>query len=163
MTAMAKYHMNKKEREIEDRKVLLEILRRGKYVTIAMCRENEPYIVTLSYGYDENKNALYFHCSLEGLKLDFVKGNPSVCATVIEDKGYRMGECDQAYRSVVFWGRMQKVEELQEKKHGMQILLNHLEDDPDQVRKRSLKSDEVYEEVGILRLDITEISGKQGE
>ncbi len=155
--------MNRKEGEIADKSELFEILGQGKYVTIAMCRENEPYIVTLSYGYDENKNALYFHCSLKGLKLDLVKGNPSVCATVIEDEGYRMGECDQAYRSVVFWGRMQKVENLQEKKHGMQILLNHLEDDPDQVRKRILKSDEAYEEVGILRLDITEISGKQRE
>ena len=155
--------MNKKEREIANRSKLLEILRQGKYVTIAMCRDNEPYIVTLSYGYDEDRNALYFHCSLKGLKLDFMNHNPNVCATVIENRGYRMGECDQAYRSVVFWGKMHPVEDLQEKKHGMQILLNHLEDDPEQVRKRSLKSDEAYEEVGVLRLDITEISGKKGE
>jgi nitroimidazol reductase NimA-like FMN-containing flavoprotein (pyridoxamine 5'-phosphate oxidase superfamily) len=161
--AMAKYHMNKKEREIEDRKAVLEILRGGRYVSIAMCRDNEPYIVTLSYGFDGNKNALYFHCSLKGLKLDFVNYNPRVCATVIEDKGYRMGECDQAYRSVIFWGKMHQVEDLQEKKHGMEILLNHLEDDPDQIRKRILKSDEAYGEVGMLRLDIMEISGKQRE
>jgi len=160
---MTKYHMNKKEREITGKNVLIDMLRQGKYTTIAMCREDEPYIVTLSYGYDENRNALYFHCALKGLKLDFINHNPNVCATVIEDKGYKMGECDQAYRSVVFWGKMHIVEDPQEKKHGIDVLLNHLEYDPDKVRERSLKSEEEYEKVEILRLDIMEMTGKQGE
>ena len=160
---MAKYHMNKKEREITGKNVLIDMLRQGKYTTIAMCREDEPYIVTLSYGYDENRNVLYFHCALKGLKLDFINHNPNVCATVIEDKGYKMGECDQAYRSVVFWGKMHIVEDLQEKKHGIDVLLNHLEYDPVKVRERSLKPEEDYENVEILRLDIMEMTGKQGE
>lgn len=160
---MAKYHMNQRELEITDRNALAEILRQGKYVTIAMCRQDEPYIVTLSYGYDENRGALYFHCALKGLKLDFINHNPNVCATVIEDKGYKMGECDQAYHSVVFWGKMNIVEDLQEKRYAVDVLLNHLEDDPARVRERSLKSDKVYTEVGILRLDILEMTGKQGQ
>jgi len=49
---MVNYHMNKKEREIVDRNVLIGILKQGKYATVSMCRDNEPYIVTLSYGYD---------------------------------------------------------------------------------------------------------------
>ncbi len=159
---MLKYHMNRKEKEITDPVVLNEIMKRGKYVTIAMCRENEPYIVALNYGYDENKNSLYFHCSLKGLKLDFIKHNPAVCATVIEDRGYKIGDCSQAYRSVVFWGKMYLIEDSDEKKHGINILLNHLEDNPGEIKEKSLKSDDVYKEVGILRLDITEISGKQG-
>jgi nitroimidazol reductase NimA-like FMN-containing flavoprotein (pyridoxamine 5'-phosphate oxidase superfamily) len=154
--------MNRKEKEITDSVVLNEIVKQGKYVMIAMCREKEPYIVTLNYGYDENKNALYFHCSLKGLKLDFIKHNPAVCATVIEDRGYKMGDCSQAYRSVVLWGKMHIIEDSEEKKHGINILLNHLEDNPDEIREKSLKSDDIYKEVGILRLDITEISGKQG-
>jgi nitroimidazol reductase NimA-like FMN-containing flavoprotein (pyridoxamine 5'-phosphate oxidase superfamily) len=81
----------------------------------------------------------------------------------MEDGGYKMGECSQAYRSVVFWGKMHVVEELNEKKYGIDVLLSHLEDEPDQVKERSLKSDEAYEKVGILRLDIIEMTGKQGE
>ena len=160
---MLKYHMNKKEREITDQRVLIEMIRQGKSTTIAMCRGTEPYLVTLSYGYDESRNALYFHCTLQGLKIDFIKHNPDVCATVIEDGGYKMGECSQAYRSAVFWGKIHVVEDLKEKKHGIDVLLNHLEDEPDEVKERSLKSDEAYEEVGILRLDITEMTGKQGD
>ncbi len=157
---MAKYHMRKKEREITDQKVLKEILKQGKYTVVSMCRDNEPYLVSLSYGYDETKDALYIHCSQKGLKLDFINRNPQVCATVIEDNGYKTGDCSHTYRSVVFWGKMYEIKELSEKKHAIDVLLNHLEDDPAKYKEKSLKSDDAYQDVGILRLDITEITGK---
>jgi nitroimidazol reductase NimA-like FMN-containing flavoprotein (pyridoxamine 5'-phosphate oxidase superfamily) len=160
---LPKYHMRKKEREIIDKNLLSEILRNGKYVVISMCRDNEPYLVTLSYGYDENKNALFFHCSPQGLKLDFIRQNPNVCATVIEDRGYKMGDCSHAYRSVVFWGKMYQLHDLAEKKHAIDVLLDHLEDNPDIIREKSLKSDEDYKDVGILRLDISEMTGKKSD
>jgi len=50
---MPKYHVRKTEREITNQSELLDILKRGKYTTISMCRDNEPYLVTLSYGYKE--------------------------------------------------------------------------------------------------------------
>jgi nitroimidazol reductase NimA-like FMN-containing flavoprotein (pyridoxamine 5'-phosphate oxidase superfamily) len=158
---LPRYHMRKKEREITDREQLLEILKKGKYTVISMCRENESYLVTLSYGYDEKQNALFFHCSPQGLKLDFIRQNPNVCATVIEDRGYKMGDCSHAYRSVVFWGKMYQLHDLSEKKHAIDVLLEHLEDEPGIVREKSLKSDEDYKDVGILRLDITEMTGKK--
>lgn len=160
---MVEYHMNRKDKEITGRRTLIEIVRQGKFCSIAMCREAEPYLVTLNYGYDEAKGALYFHCALKGLKLKFIESNPKVCATVIDDRGYKSGECDHAYRSVVLWGRMHLVEDLKEKKHALEVLLNHLENDPAEIRERNLKSDEAYEKVGILRLNITEMTGKQGE
>lgn len=159
---MSKYHMNKKDREIVDRQELDRILRQGKYAMIAMCRDNEPYIVTLSCGYDAANNALYFHSAKKGLKIDFITANPEVCATVIEDKGYRMSECEHSYSSVVMWGRMSMVDELEEKKHAMDVLIGHLEDDPETVKARIFKSDKVYEGVGILKLEIKEMTGKAG-
>ena len=160
---MAEYHMNRKEKEIKDQNGIVEVLRGGKHVTVALCRQNEPYVVTMNYGYDEKGNSLYFHCGLKGLELDLIKQNSNVCATIIEDQGYKTGECDQAYRSVVFWGKMHAVHDLQEKQHGMGILLNHLEDDPGPIRERSLKSDQAYRKMGILRLDVERITGKQGQ
>jgi uncharacterized protein len=159
---MLNYHMNKKEREITDQNALRKILKQGKYVTVSMCRDSEPYIVTLSYGYDQVKNALYFHCALKGLKLDFIKTNPNVCATIIEDRGYKMGNCSQAYRSVVFWGKMYLIKNLKEKEYGMDVLLNHLEDNPKKLKRRNFESEEAYSKVGVLRLDIEEMKGKQG-
>lgn len=160
---MQKYHMHKHEREITDNNEIVEILKEGKYAVISMCRDNEPYAVTLSYGYDEVNNSLYFHTALKGLKLDFIKSNPSVCATVIDDWGYRMNECSHAYRSVVFWGNMSIIDSLDEKKHGMEVMLNHLENTPDAIRERVLKNDQVYNNIAVLRLDIKLITGKKGK
>jgi nitroimidazol reductase NimA-like FMN-containing flavoprotein (pyridoxamine 5'-phosphate oxidase superfamily) len=82
---------------------------------------------------------------------------------VIEDRGYQMDKCEHAYRSVVFWGRMSIITDLDAKKHALDILFHHLEDRPDQVKERILKDDSVVENVGILRLDIEEMAGKEGK
>ena len=101
---MEKYHMQKKEREIKDLEEIQEILIRGKYTTISLCNENKPYIVTLSYGYDKENSILYFHSSKTGLKIDFIKANSSVCATIIEDNGYKTGKCEHHYSYLFFIG-----------------------------------------------------------
>jgi nitroimidazol reductase NimA-like FMN-containing flavoprotein (pyridoxamine 5'-phosphate oxidase superfamily) len=152
--------MRKIEKEIKDKKDLIDVIKGGKFSIISMCNENEPYIVTLSYGYDESKHALYFHCAKEGQKIDFIKANPSVCGTVIEDNGYEEG-CGQAFRSVVFTGTMELVKEIEEKKYGFEAILNQLEKDPNSVRDKFIKKDETYENSGMLRLDITDITGKE--
>ena len=159
---MVRYHMHKKERQITYQKYILDVLRKGQYTVISMCKENEPYLVTMNYGFDEEKYALYFHCAPEGLKLDFIRSNSRICATVIEDKGYLAGRCSHAYKTVVFWGKMVDVRSLSEKKHGMEILLSHLEKNPEEVRNNQLPNDSAYEDVHVLRLDIDEITGKQG-
>jgi nitroimidazol reductase NimA-like FMN-containing flavoprotein (pyridoxamine 5'-phosphate oxidase superfamily) len=152
--------MRKGEREITEKNELIEILKNGKFVSIAMCRDNEPYVVTLSYGYDVTKQAMYFHAAIKGLKLDFIRANPNVCATVIEDKGYVVDQCEQKYRSVVLWGKMFVVEEIDEQKYGINVLLNHLEKDPVPIYKRNIPDDTKFKKVSILRMDIKEMTGK---
>lgn len=162
---MAKYHMNRSDREIVDERELKRVLRDGTFVVISMCSDNSPYVVTMNYGYDDRKNALYFHAAFKGLKLDIIEKNPNVCATVIEDLGYQHGECNHSFRSIVFWGKMSIIDDLEEKKHGLNILIDHLEEEPDEVRKKLLKEDSRYEkmQMAILRLDIDELTGKQAE
>lgn len=161
---MEKYHLNNHpEREITDETEIRGILKNGKFCTISMSRNNEPYIVTLSYGYDQENEDLYFHCADKGLKLDFIKANHDVCATVIEDGGYEDGRCEHNYRTVVFRGVMSILEEFQEKRHGMQVLLNHLEKEPDVKQEKLLKSERSFSKMNILKLHITRISGKAGK
>lgn len=159
---MAKYHMNKVSGEITDKEEILRLLKGGKYAVIAMCRNNEPYIVTLSYGYDEKNNALFFHSAKKGLKLDFISENPNVCATIIEDRGYQHDKCEHHYLSVVIWGSMSVLQDLEEKKQAMEVLLNHLEENPEPIKERALKSDIVYDNFTLLKLEIDELTAKQG-
>lgn len=156
-----KYHMRRKDREISDPAEYREILRQGRYLILALCRDGEPYIVTLNYGYDASRNAAYFHCARAGLKLDFIRQNRQTCATVIDDRGYRQTDCDHYYRSLVIRGELHVVTELSEQKHALDVLLDHLEDDPDAVREKMPIGDADYAKTVILRLDIREITGKQ--
>lgn len=160
---MQPYHLlNRPNRELTQATDINAILMNGKYAVIAMCRDNEPYVVTLSYGFDINKRSLYFHCATQGLKLDFLRCNKRVCATVIEDGGYVMDECGHEYKSVVMWGDMHILTDLDEKKHGMEMLLLHLEEKTSVQQEKLLKSDGFYSKMEILRLDIDQIHGKAG-
>jgi nitroimidazol reductase NimA-like FMN-containing flavoprotein (pyridoxamine 5'-phosphate oxidase superfamily) len=155
--------MQKKEREIIDKRIIMEILKNGKFSTISMCRNDEPYIVTLSYGFDETFNCLYFHSAQNGLKLEYLKENKKVCGTILEDLGYVKSACSHKYRSIVFGGDMTILEDLDEKKHAFDIMLKHLEDNPSKLKKRFFKSDKSYNNTCLLKLEINSITGKASE
>lgn len=158
-----KYHLlNRPDREITDKEDILRILKNGKYATLSLCRDNEPYIVTLSCGYEEENNSLYFHCAKTGLKLDFIRNNSRVCATIIEDGGYIADECGHWYKTIVFWGNIEIVSDLDEKIKGMKVLLNQLETDTEVKSKKLDASSSRYDTMEVLKLEITEIHGKSG-
>jgi nitroimidazol reductase NimA-like FMN-containing flavoprotein (pyridoxamine 5'-phosphate oxidase superfamily) len=86
-----KYRLRRKDKEISDQTELRNILKITKYVTIALCMDNRPYLVSLSHGYDETRNCIYFHCAKAGKKIDYIKSNNTVWGQAIEDHGYAEG------------------------------------------------------------------------
>lgn len=158
-----KYHMRRRERQITEKLVLEEILQTGKYVTLALCLENEPYIVTLSYGYDREEQCLYFHCAKDGLKTDFVTENPVVCATVVEDHGYIQTKCEHAYRSAIIRGKVEILSDDPDKRKAIDLMIEHLEDNPGIMKESTRNKPAQFKEVQIWRLTIEEITGKEGK
>lgn len=159
-----KYHLhNRPDREITSTEEIDRLLKKGKYVTIALCRDNEPYVVTLSYGYDLENNALYFHAAHEGMKMDFLKANPKVCASILEDGGYVQEQCEHYFKTLIIRGEMQIVEDLEEMKHGMHVLLNQLEEKPSDIQRLQLKSEGMFSTMAVLKLTISTIHGKSGK
>lgn len=154
--------MRRTDREIKDLVQLSDILHQGKFMVLALSHLDEPYIVTLSYGYDGKHNHVYFHCAKEGLKLQYIAANPRACATVILDKGYIQDECAHPFTTLVLRGSIEMVDDVEEKKHGVSIVLNHLESNPTVIAKRVLQNDQVFEKICVLRMTIEEISGKAG-
>ncbi|MDW7650424.1 MAG: pyridoxamine 5'-phosphate oxidase family protein [Bacillota bacterium] len=155
------YHMHLPQREIKDEQELQSILKAGKYAMIAMCRNNEPYVVTLSYGYDAKADVFYLHSPISGLKLDIIRDNSSVCATVIEDRGYQSGRCTHSYRSVVIFGNMSVITDETERVYGMQTMLNQLEPNPRELEEKLLRTKKFSEETAVMKIKITEKRGKE--
>lgn len=160
---MNSYHeLRRKEQEIKDPAELKAILAKTKYVTVAMCRDNEPYLVTLSHGYDQQRNAIYFHCAFAGKKIDFLKANDRVWGQAFIDRGYAQGKCDHLFTSVQFSGRATFVEEAEEKKHALAVMIRQLENDPEKVLAAKV-TDARVAATNIGRIDIGFLSGKRTE
>lgn len=158
---MEGYHqLRRKEKEIRDRAEMQAILAGTQYVTVAMCRDDEPYLVTLSHGYDGERNAIYFHCAKEGKKMEFLKANDRVWGQVILDRGYSQGRCDHLFESVQFSGRACFVEDAEEKRRALGVMIRQLEREPGKVLTEQV-NDASVERVCIGRIDIEFMSGKR--
>jgi nitroimidazol reductase NimA-like FMN-containing flavoprotein (pyridoxamine 5'-phosphate oxidase superfamily) len=152
------FHVRRKDREITNPQTLKHVLKTTKYVTIAMCMDGEPYLVSLSHGYDETRGCLYFHCADEGKKLAYFKANSRVWGQAVLDYGVT-DECDYAYTSVHFQGTVTLIDDLTEKQHGMEVLVHQLSQTPEE-KLSKIKPDK-FARTAMGRIDITHMTGKQ--
>lgn len=152
------FHVRRKEREITDPAEMRSVLKTTKYVTVAQCMNNQPYLVSLSHGYDEAKNCLYFHCASEGKKLVYMQANNRVWGQAVLDYGVT-NECDYAYTCVEFWGKMVLVDDPEEKRHGMEVMVRQVSPRPEE--KLSKIKPEKYVKTTIGRIDIEGMTGKK--
>ncbi len=152
------FHVRRKEREITDQEEMKRVLAQTKYVTVALCKDNEPYLVALSHGYDAERNCLYFHCAAEGKKLVYAEANPKVWGQAVLDFGVT-DECDYAYTCVHFSGTMTLVENAEEKWRGLKALILQVAPNPEM--KLSKVKPEKVAQVTIGKIDIAYLSGKR--
>ena len=152
------FHVRRKDREITDVATLKRVLKETKYVTVALCMGDEPYLVSLSHGYDEAQNCLYFHCAPEGKKLVYWKANDAVWGQALLDYGVT-DECDYAYTSVQFKGKVSLIEDLSEKQHAMEVMVRQLSGDPE--AKLAQIKPEKLAKTTMGRIDISCMTGKK--
>ncbi len=154
------YHLRRKDKAITDENELYEIIDRQNFMTLAMCNNNEPYLVSLDYIFDFDQNCFYFHCASGGKKIDFLTANPAVYGQVVEDLGYIQGECNRAYRSVNFRGNFEWIQETEEKRMVLTMMIDHLEEEPEPVKKKLIK-DKSLKTVNVGKINIIEMTGKK--
>ncbi len=158
-----RHHMRRADRQITDPATVERILRDGRYTSLALADSDQPYVVTLSYGYDSARRRLYFHAAHEGRKLAIIERNPRACATVVADGGYSVGDCAHPFESVVLFGTMRVVTDPAEKVHAIRTLVEHLEPDPETFWKtRSWTLERRIGEFRALCLDVAEMTAKAG-
>lgn len=104
--------MRRTDRQITELSAIRAILEGEDVLHLAMCDNNTPYIVPMSYGFDltdEGKLTFYLHCAGDGRKLDLLRQNPNVCFEVSRKVrlvyNEKMGSCTAKYRSVIGVGR----------------------------------------------------------
>ncbi len=155
----SRYHPLRIEKEIAERETHLDIIRGRQFLTIAVCRDNEPYLVTLNYAFSGKENCFYVHCAKAGKKLDILRANPRVWGQVIEDRGYMKGKCTHSYRAVMFEGMAEVVESPDEKRRALEMLIERFEADSAEMKSRLTPA--ALAKTTVLRLRVVGMSGKQ--
>jgi nitroimidazol reductase NimA-like FMN-containing flavoprotein (pyridoxamine 5'-phosphate oxidase superfamily) len=158
---MKSWHTRHPDKAITDPAEIARIVAGQKFLTLALCAENRPYLVTLSHAFDAERNCFYFHCSPVGRKIDLIRANPHVYGQVLEDLGYAPGECEHRYRTVQFDGKAELVADPDEKLRALRLLIDRLEPEPEPVKARLLKPGRLGG-VAVMRVTVTGWSGKQG-
>ena len=152
--------MTKREFQITDPAQIEQILCDAKVLHLGMAVNNEPYVVPMNYGHtmENGELVLYLHSAVRGKKLDMLRQNPNVFFEL--DCGREPFEgkvpCQYglAYYSIMGKGRATIVEDVEEKKHAMSVLMKT------QTGKDFSFEDRLVSIVAVIRIDVTEYSAK---
>ena len=152
--------MTKRERQITDPEQILAILDKAKVLHLGLCVDNEPYVVPMNYGYtfEEGKLVLYLHSAVRGKKLDMLEQNNKVFFSLDCDQVPFAGKvaCQYglAYSSIMGKGTGKIVEDVEEKKRAMSVLMKT------QTGKDFVFEDRLVTIVSVIRIDVTEYTAK---
>lgn len=151
--------MRRKEKEITNTREIETIIQKAEVCRLGLAVDNTPYIVPLFFGYENN--CLYIHCAKEGRKLDMIRQNNTVCFemevdTEISNRDKPTCQWSSAYRSVIGCGSAFILEDFEEKKQALDVIIRHyFNQDSYEYKKKAV------EEVAIIKIVVDQISGKQ--
>jgi uncharacterized protein len=118
-----------KSRTVTDRKEIEEIIRNAQYCYLSMTDfDHLPYVIPMNFGYQDS--VFYFHGARNGKKIRILKAHPDVCIALSTDQILRWQDEDVAcsysmrYRSVLAHGKAEFIEDPEEKKTSLDILMD---------------------------------------
>ena len=124
--------MRRKDREVTETSEILKIVEAANVLRIGMFDGEYPYVVPMHYGYQYENDTLvfYVHCAKEGHKLDLIRKNAHVCVELEEETEIVSGgeipcQYGATFASVIGRGQAEIVENVQEKIHGLEVLMKH--------------------------------------
>ncbi|MDO4461832.1 MAG: pyridoxamine 5'-phosphate oxidase family protein [Bacteroidia bacterium] len=97
----------------------LDVLDRAPYITVGMTdTDGLPYALPLSLARTDDKT-FYFHCALEGKKMDALIKNPNVCLSAVTKCKPTVGPLDNSFtlefQSAIAFGRAKIITDETEK------------------------------------------------
>ena len=152
--------MTKREFRITDENQIRHILDTAKVLHLGLAVNNEPYVVSMNYGYamEEGKLVLYLHSAVQGKKLDMMRENPRVFFELDCDlapfEGEKPCQYGLVYSSVMGRGTASIVEDTAEKIKAMALLMKT------QTQKDFEFNDRLVSIVAVIRIDVEEYTAK---
>lgn len=150
--------MRRKDKEVTSREWMMEVLEDAEWLGLAMAgADGWPYLIPLNYGYGDD--FLIIHGARDGKKIDLIRENNKVAFNVSINNEVVRNEEDPSefsmkYKSVSGRGIASFIEDPQEKKEALQILMEHYKGPKEPLR------DDTLGRTSVIRIQITEMTGK---
>lgn len=152
--------MIRKDREVKDKKVILDILQKCQTCRIGLHDEPYPYIVPVNFGFEvlNDMIVIYFHGAAVGKKTDLIQNNPNVCVEMDTEgplvTSYKNKECTMKYESIIGFGKAQILEG-EEKHKALQIIVG-------KYHKNGFEFNEsTVPETTVVKIELTDYSAKK--
>ena len=149
--------MRRADKEIKDRAEIEDIIAKADICRVGLSDNSIPYIVPVNFGFRDN--CVYFHCAREGAKLDIIGRNNNVCVEFDIDHEMRVDDvaCEWGfkYRSVIGFGKAYILDDREEKRRALDIIMGHYSDMS--FTYRDNRVDEIY----IVKIEIDRMTGKK--
>jgi nitroimidazol reductase NimA-like FMN-containing flavoprotein (pyridoxamine 5'-phosphate oxidase superfamily) len=120
-------------RFITNQQEIDEIIKKCQVCYVSMVdAENLPYVLPFNFGYHDG--IVFLHSSKKGHKIDILRNNPSVCIAFSTDHQLRYQSEQMAcsysmkYRSVLAFGKVEFVDELEKKIDFMNAVMANYTD-----------------------------------
>ena len=134
----------------------IDILQKGEYgVLSTVSPDGQPYGVPVSFAY--TGNALYFHCAVEGHKLDNLASNPRVSFCVVGATEVLPDKFATRYESAIVFGTAHELTG-DEKHAGLTEILKKYSVDFMEKGEKYIDSD--IEKTRVFKIEIEALSGK---
>ena len=149
--------MRRQDREINDIAAIKSIIGKSLVCRLALSEGNRPYVVPLCFGYTDD--TLYFHSAPEGKKIEILKKNGNVCFEF--DLGLKVVQDEKAckwgmkYQSVIGFGEASFVDDLEEKRKGLDAIMENYSNRSFDYPEAALNS------TVIIKVEIESMTGKQ--
>ncbi len=154
--------MRRKEREINEKKLLEQIMEECRVCSVAFSDDKYPYVIPMNFGvlWEEKLPVLYFHGAATGKKIDCMDRDCRVAFCMASEKELKLKTpaCGSTmlYASVCGTGCLRRVNDGNEKIKGLTAVMCQY----DRTKKDFEFSREAADATQVLRLDVETISGK---
>lgn len=147
--------MRRKDREMNQSEAI-GILQNGEYGILSMCTPtNEGYGVPLNFVY--YGNAVYFHCALEGSKLEYLRNNNKVSFCVVGKTKVLPSTFGTLYESVIASGIASEVDGDEKQDALLQIIMKY---SADFIPEGKEYINKLIDKVMVIRLTVESMTGK---
>ncbi len=120
--------IRRKKNAVNDEAWIKKFLHQAPYGVLATAIQDQPFVSSKLFVYDEQRHAIYLHSADQGRAPDNIRTNPQVCFTATQMgrflPGMKARDFGVEYASVVVFGQAQIVQDQAEMIEALQMIMD---------------------------------------